>query len=122
MREAAPQVLGAVVWRFGDFADSEDAVQEALIEGPAAGLALLESLEKPLSGHDRLHAVRAHLLEMTGEGAAITQYEPRRAGRPAYRAALLTTQAARLGDVGPEPSPKHMAGAGRRLTRTDFSA
>ena len=32
MREAAPQALAAVVRRFGDFADSEDAVQEALIE------------------------------------------------------------------------------------------
>lgn len=27
LRRAAPQVLGAVVRRFGDFADSEDAVQ-----------------------------------------------------------------------------------------------
>jgi RNA polymerase sigma factor (sigma-70 family) len=32
LREAAPQVLAAVVRRFGDFADSEDAVQEAMID------------------------------------------------------------------------------------------
>jgi RNA polymerase sigma factor (sigma-70 family) len=32
LREAAPQVLGGVVRRFGDFADSEDAVQEAMLE------------------------------------------------------------------------------------------
>jgi RNA polymerase sigma factor, sigma-70 family len=31
LREAAPQVLGAVARRHGDFADAEDAVQEALI-------------------------------------------------------------------------------------------
>ena len=32
LREAAPQVLAAVVRRFGNFADSEDAVQEAMID------------------------------------------------------------------------------------------
>ena len=31
LRELAPQVLGAVVRRYGDFADAEDAVQEALV-------------------------------------------------------------------------------------------
>ena len=31
LRELAPQVLGAVVRRYGDFADAEDAVQEALL-------------------------------------------------------------------------------------------
>jgi predicted RNA polymerase sigma factor len=31
LRELAPQVLGALVRRYGDFADCEDAVQEALI-------------------------------------------------------------------------------------------
>src|SRR5215472_4495392 len=31
MRELAPQVLGALIRRYGDFADAEDAVQEALI-------------------------------------------------------------------------------------------
>jgi len=41
LREAAPQAIAAVVRRFGDFTDSEDAVQEALIEAaqqwPARG-------------------------------------------------------------------------------------
>src|SRR3954447_24968205 len=32
LRESAPRVLAAVVRRFGDFADSEDAVQEAMID------------------------------------------------------------------------------------------
>ena len=31
LRELAPQVLGAVVRRFGDFRSAEDAVQEALL-------------------------------------------------------------------------------------------
>jgi RNA polymerase sigma factor (sigma-70 family) len=42
LRELAPQVLGAVVRRFGDFAAAEDAVQEALIaaadDWPASGV------------------------------------------------------------------------------------
>ena len=35
LRELAPQVLGAVVRRFGDFAAAEDAVQEALLAAAA---------------------------------------------------------------------------------------
>ena len=35
LRELAPQVLGAVVRRFRDFAAAEDAVQEALIAAAA---------------------------------------------------------------------------------------
>jgi len=42
LRELAPQVLGAVARRHGDFADAEDAVQEALIaaatQWPAEGI------------------------------------------------------------------------------------
>jgi len=42
LRELAPQVLGALVRRFGDFAAAEDAVQEALLDAatqwPAEGL------------------------------------------------------------------------------------
>ncbi len=33
--ELAPQVLGAVVRRYGNFADGEDAVQEALLAAAA---------------------------------------------------------------------------------------
>src|SRR5262244_3229652 len=36
LRDVAPQVLGAVVRRYRDFAASEDAVQEALIAAAAA--------------------------------------------------------------------------------------
>ncbi len=42
LRELAPQVLGAIVRRYGHFADAEDAVQEALVTGatkwPADGV------------------------------------------------------------------------------------
>ena len=31
LRELAPQVLGAVIRRFGDFGAAEDAVQEAML-------------------------------------------------------------------------------------------
>jgi RNA polymerase sigma factor (sigma-70 family) len=43
------------------------AVAVAAVEGPAAGLALLEGLD--LRDHHRLHAVRAHLLEEAGDAA-----------------------------------------------------
>jgi RNA polymerase sigma factor (sigma-70 family) len=39
LREATPRVLAAVVRRFGDFADSEDAVQEALLAAATQWLA-----------------------------------------------------------------------------------
>jgi len=52
------------------------AIAAAMTDGPSAGLALLEALELPLAGHHRLHAVRAHLLEMAGEcDAAIADHE-----------------------------------------------
>jgi predicted RNA polymerase sigma factor len=49
----------------------------AMVDGPAAGLALLESLDddERVAGHHRLAAVRAHLLEMAGDhGAARARY------------------------------------------------
>ena len=61
------------------------AVATAMTEGPRAGLAMLAPLDADdrLAGHHRLHAVRAHLLEMAGD---------REAARTAYRtAARLTT-------------------------------
>jgi len=45
------------------------AVAMAMAERPEAGLALLEELEPRLEGHHRVHAVRAHLLELAGDGA-----------------------------------------------------
>jgi len=48
------------------------AVAVAMVRGPRAGLDLLETLDADgrLTGHHRLDAVRAHLLEMAGEFAA----------------------------------------------------
>jgi predicted RNA polymerase sigma factor len=46
------------------------AVAEAMVAGPAAGLALLDGVRAQLGGHHRFHAVRGHLLEMAGDGAA----------------------------------------------------
>ena len=54
------------------------AVAVAMVEGPAAGLELLEPLaaDRRLARGHRLHAVRAHLLEMAGDkDAAGHEYE-----------------------------------------------
>ena len=77
------------------------AVAVAMAHGPAAGLELLGRLEtdERIAGDHRLHAVRAHLLEMAGD---------RRGARAAYQAAAqrtmslpqqryLNARAARLG-------------------------
>jgi predicted RNA polymerase sigma factor len=51
------------------------AVAAAMADGPAAGLAVLDEVDERLAGHYRLHAVRAHLLEMSGdETGAIEHY------------------------------------------------
>jgi predicted RNA polymerase sigma factor len=49
----------------------------AMVDGPEAGMRALVAAEheQALVGHHRIHAVRAHLLEMAGdEGAAREQY------------------------------------------------
>ncbi|MFF3667181.1 RNA polymerase sigma factor [Microtetraspora malaysiensis] len=76
------------------------AVAVAMLSGPAAGLAVLETVarDQRMVGHHRLHAVRGHLLEEAGEKtAAIAEY--RTAARlttslPERR--YLLTRAARL--------------------------
>jgi RNA polymerase sigma factor (sigma-70 family) len=59
-------------------------VAVAMVRGPQAGLDLLRTLDddKRTAEHHRLHAVRAHLLEMTGDRAA---------ARDSYRAAARRT-------------------------------
>jgi len=79
------------------------AIAVAMVHGPAAGLARLEALDADvrLSGHHRLPAVRAHLLERAGQReAAIAHYRTaaERATSTPERTYLLT-QAARLGDA-----------------------
>jgi predicted RNA polymerase sigma factor len=60
-------------------------VAVAKVRGPLAGLDLLRTLDddKRTAEHHRLHAVRAHLLEMTGGDRA--------AARDSYRAAARRT-------------------------------
>ncbi|MFY9913067.1 MAG: RNA polymerase sigma factor, partial [Nocardioidaceae bacterium] len=61
------------------------AVAAAMVHGPAAGLTLLETLEQDqrMARHHRLHAVRAHVLELAGD---------RQAARASFAlAARLTT-------------------------------
>jgi RNA polymerase sigma factor (sigma-70 family) len=76
------------------------AIATAMVHGPAAGLALIASLDADgrLAGHHRLAAVRGHLLELAGEHeAAIASYgvAADRTTNTAERNYLLT-QAAKL--------------------------
>ncbi|WP_405066122.1 sigma-70 family RNA polymerase sigma factor [Kribbella sp. NBC_01510] len=58
-------------------------VAVAMVHGPAAGLALLDDADPALKDHHRLAAVRAHLLELSGD---------RPAARSAYQLAARLTQ------------------------------
>jgi RNA polymerase sigma factor (sigma-70 family) len=86
------------------------AIAIAMIDGPSAGLSLLEPLSEPLAGHHRLHAVRAHLLEMAGDmDAAIAEYETaatRTTSVPENH--YLTMRAARLNEsrAGAQPTKR----------------
>jgi len=83
------------------------AIATAMVHGPSKGLDLLEVLDSDarLAGHYRLAAVRAHLLEMTGDKeAAITHYRiaaDRTTSIPERN--YLITQAARLSENTPSP-------------------
>ena len=74
------------------------AIARAMVEGPAAGLQMLDTLEPRLAGHHRLQAVRAHLLEMRGDrDGALAEYRAaarKTASVPEQR--YLLTRAARL--------------------------
>jgi RNA polymerase sigma factor (sigma-70 family) len=76
------------------------AIATAQVHGPAAGLALLDSLagDRRIAGHHRLDAVRAHLLELAGDPAG---------AREAYaRAAKLTVS---------RPEQRYLEGKAARL-------
>jgi predicted RNA polymerase sigma factor len=76
------------------------AVAVGMADGPAAGLAVLRTLDGDdrMARHHRLHAVRAHLLEMTGSAAeAKEEYE---------EAARLTTSV---------PEQRYLRGRAARL-------
>jgi RNA polymerase sigma factor (sigma-70 family) len=70
----------------------------AEVHGPAAALTELDAVEKELAGHHRVAAVRAHLLELTGDRTAACQQYRLAARRtlslPEQR--YLNAQAARL--------------------------
>ncbi len=74
------------------------AIAAAMVEGPAAGLKLLDDLDEQLAGHYRLDAVRAHLLEMSGDPqAAIRHYQAAAARTTSLpEQQYLTLRAARL--------------------------
>lgn len=77
------------------------AVAAAMVQGPSAGLALLEPLDADprMALHHRLDAVRAHLLEMAGD---------REAAIALYRAAARRTSSA--------PERRHLEARAARLT------
>jgi RNA polymerase sigma factor (sigma-70 family) len=78
------------------------AIAMAMIRGPSAGLELLHQLDEngKLTGHHRLDAVRAHLLEMAGDHAGAIAHYRMAAGRTTSlpERNYLLTQAARLSE------------------------
>ncbi|WP_412521235.1 RNA polymerase sigma factor [Actinomadura madurae] len=81
-----------------------EAVALAMVDGPSAGLGLLRTLDGDarMSGHHRLAAVRAHLLETAGDP---------RAARAAYRDAARTTTSL--------PERRYLDSRAARLDRDD---
>jgi RNA polymerase sigma factor (sigma-70 family) len=81
------------------------AVAVSMAEGPAAGLVVLDSVDERLAGHYRLDAVRAHLLEMSGDTEGAFEHYRAAAGRttslPEQR--YLSMKAARLKRGETEP-------------------
>jgi RNA polymerase sigma factor (sigma-70 family) len=96
------QALYTVLLRLSDnpMVALNHAIAAAMVNGPAAGLALLDGLDRDgrLRGHYRLDAVRAHLLERAGDReGAIARYltaSGRTASLPERD--YLATRAARL--------------------------
>jgi RNA polymerase sigma factor (sigma-70 family) len=76
------------------------AVAAGMADGPSAGLAVLDTVDERLNGHYRVDAVRAHLLEMSGDRkAALAHYRAaasRTTSLPEQR--YLTMRAARIND------------------------
>jgi RNA polymerase sigma factor (sigma-70 family) len=76
------------------------AIAAAMVHGPSAGIELLNALDADgrLTGHHRLDAVRAHLLELAGDHQAAIAHYQTAAGRTTSlpERNYLLTQAARL--------------------------
>jgi RNA polymerase sigma factor (sigma-70 family) len=79
------------------------AIAVAMVHGPVKGLELLDTLQADprLAAHHRLDAVRAHLLELTGDFEGAIQRYRAAAGKTASlpERAYLLTQAARLAEA-----------------------
>lgn len=73
-------------------------VATAMAQGPESGLAVLDGLDARLGDHHRLHAVRAHLLELAGDTtSAIAEFRAAATRTTNLRERnYLTTRAARL--------------------------
>jgi predicted RNA polymerase sigma factor len=87
------------------------AVALAMVEGPAAGLALLDGLadEPRVAGHHRIEAVRGHLLEMVGDAAharAAYLCAARRTTSLPERRYLQAKAAGLAGDAAPGPGAR----------------
>ena len=80
------------------------AIAAAMVHGPSAGLDILNALDADgrLTGHYRLNAVRAHLLEMAGDHPAAIEHFQVAAERTTSlpERNYLITQAARLRESG----------------------
>ncbi|MFC4820359.1 RNA polymerase sigma factor [Dokdonella ginsengisoli] len=96
------QALYGVLMRLSDnpVVALNHAVAAAMVQGPRAGLDLLDSLQASgrLAGHYRLDAVRAHLLERSGDAAAAKACYLAAAGKTASEPErnYLAMKAARL--------------------------
>jgi RNA polymerase sigma factor (sigma-70 family) len=79
------------------------AVAVSMVHGPAAGLTILDTLQRDarVSEDHRLHAVRAHLLEMAGETDA---------AHASYEAAAARTMS--------QPQQRYLRGLAARLTNS----
>ena len=74
------------------------AAAAAMAHGPGVGLALLDGVSQQLGDHHRFHSVRAHLLELAGDGrTAVLEFRLAAAGAGNLKERqYLTTKAARL--------------------------
>ena len=90
------------------------AIAAAMVHGPSRGLELLRPLDSDprLAGHHRLHAVRAHLLEMAGDCDAALKHYQTAAGRTTSTPErnYLLTQVARLSESTPDPPRDNLTG------------
>jgi RNA polymerase sigma factor (sigma-70 family) len=105
LRELAPQVLGAVVRRFGDFSAAEDAVQEALlaaaVQWPEQGVPdnprgwLIQVAARRMTDH-----VRTDLARRRRETAVVMQTPPDQQFAPAPDALSLGRFVSGFGGAG----------------------